>query len=298
MVKQKEPQENKKPEWMKYSLVNFLSEVYCIECKSTSEEGVYRAKVTGIKGHDTTIFEDDCKFKNWTTGRSGNIYDLVDLLDNCGFVLAKEKVSKWAGNKNSNFPCNARNARNTPSEPPKVSYPKRFYTKLIEYAESRCISRATLEKYCIQVNIQVDDEEYYHIGFKNDKEGYVLRNKFAKRNLGKTTITTIEGSTQTVQVFEGFFDMLSYVEVYPNCKDTLIVLNSNNNLTRKVKEKLKNFDVVCCWFDNDKSGEDAFKSIQKVVPGARSQSYKYSKHNDLNGFYMFFMGVTSKNNKA
>ena len=54
---------------------------------------------------------------------------------------------------------------------------------LVEYAQSRCISREILDRYCDEVTYSVSSKpgsSFFAIGFKNNSGGYVLRSKVAK----------------------------------------------------------------------------------------------------------------------
>jgi len=275
-------------EYKDISIVSFLSSVYGIEAKARGNK--YTARITGKEGYDTTIFEFDGKFKNWSTDRSGNIFDLVQMIEGCDFLRAKDIIQSYAGG--DILPISKKIDRETvlkPSEPEKIKIIGNIHVSLVYYAQSRCISRTTLLKYCVQVNIG----KYYHLGFKNDKDGYVLRNKFAKRNTGKSAVSTFLGN-DIVNVFEGFFDFLTYKEVYPGCSESCIVLNSTSNLTRDLITKLSSFSVVKCWLDNDNAGNEALRKIKEVCVDAQDMSYKYKSHSDLNGFYIDYMKNNTK----
>lgn len=49
------------------------------------------------------------------------------------------------------------------------------------------------------------------MGFKNDSEGYELRNEFFKGSSSPKDITSFKNEGKKVAVFEGFFDFLSFI---------------------------------------------------------------------------------------
>jgi hypothetical protein len=269
-------------EYKEISIVSFLSSQYGIEAKQKGR--LYMARLTGKEGFDTTIFEFDGKFKNWSQDRSGNIFDLVQMIEGCDFLRAKEIIDSYNGVsslKGSLTKINHKAKSDIkPVEPEKLEITGNIHPSLIYYATSRYISRKTVLRFCKQVNIG----KYFHLGFQNDKGGYVLRNKFAKRNTGKSAISSILVDEATVvNVFEGVFDFLTYKEVYPRCLESCIVLNSTANLTREVITKLSFFSVIKCWFDNDEAGNEAYN---KIEGNKQDMRYKYKSHNDLNSFYI------------
>jgi hypothetical protein len=271
-------------DYKEISIISFLSSQYGIEAKQKGR--LYMARLTGKEGFDTTIFEFDGKFKNWSQDKSGNIFDLVQMIEGCDFMRAKEIIDSYNGVSSLRGNPTKINYQAKsdikPVQPEKLEIIGNIHPSLIYYATSRYISRKTVLKYCKQVNIS----KYFHLGFKNDKGGYVLRNKFAKRNTGKSAISSIlvEGST-VVNVFEGFFDFLTYKEVYPGGLESCIVLNSTANLTKEVIEKLSSFSVVKCWFDNDDAGNQAYS---KIEGNKQDMRYKYKSHNDLNSYFINF----------
>ena len=65
------------------------------------------------------------------------------------------------------------------------------------------------------------------LGFKNDRGGFELRNKFLKLSTSPKAITTIHGAAKALNVFEGFMDYLSALTYYntSQLEGTAIILN-------------------------------------------------------------------------
>lgn len=77
----------------------------------------------------------------------------------------------------------------------------------IEIISERTISSLTLERY---LTYQLNDKEYFGIGFKNDSGGYELRNQYYKASSSPKDIKTFAVGANKAVVFEGFFDFLSF----------------------------------------------------------------------------------------
>ncbi|MCA5006136.1 toprim domain-containing protein [Sphingobacterium bovistauri] len=131
--------------------------------------------------------------------------------------------------------------------------------------------------------------QFFSAGWQNDSGGWELRNQIADRDfkscLGKKAITTIPGSADSLAIFEGFMDFLSWKVDNPEAGDTIIVLNSVVLLDAAIT-KAQSFSRVHAYFDRDKAGESAFQSLKSVIPHAVDQSFIYHKHKDYNEMLM------------
>ena len=80
-----------------------------------------------------------------------------------------------------------------------------------------------------EVRFALAGKTCYALGFKNDSGGYELRNKNFKGSGSPKDIRFIENGSNTLAVFEGFFDFLSYRSLYYKQQGHLgnfLVLNS------------------------------------------------------------------------
>jgi len=133
-------------------------------------------------------------------------------------------------------------------------------------------------------------KKYFAAGFKNDLEGYELRNKYFKGGTSPKSITTIKGTdNKTLNIFEGFIDFLSAMEykktLFP-VNDT-IVLNSLVYLPQ-ITSSLSSYNYVNLFLDNDESGKKAVTEISKYNSNIRNfATLMYSNHKDFNDFFLF-----------
>lgn len=135
----------------------------------------------------------------------------------------------------------------------------------------RCVSPTLVKDFVEyrQYQYQGSSIWYYALFFKNDSEGYVIRNKAMKnpKCLGKSDVTTIlyQDSTQWI-VFEGFIDFLSAITYYQKSfKANVLVLNSVVN-TEKAIQKLKSLAAtkIFTFLDNDMPGRKATKDLENL----------------------------------
>jgi len=107
---------------------------------------------------------------------------------------------------------------------------------LKNYLHERSIPVAVADLFCSEVAYQINGNSYYGIGFKNDAGGYEIRNKNYKQSSSPKDITTFRYGADSVQVFEGFFDFLSYQALHPYVEPgttDFVVLNGAVCLTSR-----------------------------------------------------------------
>ena len=141
--------------------------------------------------------------------------------------------------------------------------------KLYLYCESRGISRSIIKQYCRQVSFRSQRGSVYTaVGFENIMGGYVLRrDKWLKCNVGPSTFSFISESVGSdVCVFEGFFDFLSFREIYPGELCDFLVLNSVVHSKNAAKYLLdKNYSQVRCYLDADAKGNEALSIFKSII---------------------------------
>ncbi|QHV94545.1 toprim domain-containing protein [Spirosoma endbachense] len=161
-----------------------------------------------------------------------------------------------------------------------------FNHVLMDYVMSRCIPPALAKRYLYEIRYLNKNRAYYAVGFKTDKDSYsyALRSKLFKGWLGVSAIRTIPvAGSDEIDLFEGFFDFLSYLTmslfVRPVC--TTIILNSTTNL-KQALATLEGAKRINCFFDNDTAGRAAYGNLQAVGFPVKDRSSLYATYNDLN----------------
>ncbi|MCT3942483.1 toprim domain-containing protein [Elizabethkingia anophelis] len=163
---------------------------------------------------------------------------------------------------------------------------------LIRYLQQRGLS-SNVFPLVKEVHFKMCDknQNLYAIGFENNSGGWELRNQFYKGAILKKDVSIIHlnqdsddlAKNQNVVVFEGFMDMLSFVEMKRFFKGDVLVMNSIA-LLNKAKEHLKNYSEIHLFLDNDQAGKICKNEILKSFPNANDCSEMYSEHKDLNEF--------------
>jgi len=220
--------------------------------------------------------------------KGGNLIDLVILKNNCDVKTALAIIANIPQNKSSFF-LSQQNSYKTEIKLKNMQPVQN--AALIQYLQSRKISKATAQRYLKEVYYKNKPEQktpYFALAFKNDKNGYEIRNKYFKGASSPKTITTIKAKTDTgiLNVFEGFFDFLSALEYYklktPNHKT--IILNSISFI-ESIYIELIYARKINLFLDNDNAGRNASNTIQQEHHKAINQSnILYPEHKDFNNF--------------
>ena len=155
---------------------------------------------------------------------------------------------------------------------------------LLKYLADRGISNEIARQYCVQVDYEMKGKHYYAIGFRNNADGYELRNPFFKGSSPPKHITHIANGNPRCSVFEGFIDFLSAERLGFNDGTDTIVLNSVSNLGKAI-EPLTDYPLILCYLDNDAAGRAALARLQREF-GDRvmDKSALYPNHKDLNDY--------------
>lgn len=157
---------------------------------------------------------------------------------------------------------------------------------LLKYLSERGIPRDIAQRYCAQVNYQLHGKDYYAIGFKNNANGYELRNPFFKGSYPPKHITHIANGNARCNLFEGFIDFLSAERLGFNDGMDSVVLNSVSNVVKAITP-LADYTVIQCYLDNDTAGRAALDRLRREF-GYRvmDKSALYPDNKDLNDYLM------------
>ena len=217
----------------------------------------------------------------FSEGIGGNNIDLMKKYLNASI----SEVLKWAENQNfSSFHQQSGNYKlfNLPKTYVIVEVKDIQHPALVQYLKSRKVEG---QKHLIQeIHYQMNNKNYFGIGFKNDSDGYEIRNAYSKICLGKKDITTIKNNSKSLLVFEGFFDFLSFKNIEKSLENEpsdYMILNSVS-MIHKIKNSLENYEKIDLYFDNDEAGNCAVEIIKNERIEAEDCRVLYSDFKDLN----------------
>ncbi len=156
---------------------------------------------------------------------------------------------------------------------------------LTDYLASRSISQVVAMRHCREVEFCLNNRKHIAVGFPNNSGGFELRNEHFKGSSSPKDVTFISSDAETLNVFEGFFDFLSYKMLNQN-KDGLetnfLILNSLSffNKSLPIMEKHQKVNL---YLDRDPSGIKLTAEAQHRNPSRYiDQSFLYQNRKDLN----------------
>ena len=170
---------------------------------------------------------------------------------------------------------------------------------LFNYLGKRGIDLHIAMKYLEQVTVfnRNTSKTFTCIGFKNDNDGFELRNRNFKGCAGSKYITFVRGTVPkppTIHIFEGPFDFLTFLTIKKNSQlaDDTIVLNSLVCLDKATPYIYGyGYKKACTWMDNDVQGKLATKSIDDFLKTQDDLLHVpvnrlYLPHKDVNSWHM------------
>lgn len=204
------------------------------------------------------------------TGQGGSILDLVMAIERCSFSQAVDILE--GGSSSFTVVPISSVPRTKESALVVDSVCEIRHPALLQYLSARCISPETARKYCKQVHyhhIQKPGSQYFAIGFQNKSGGWELRNTLAKQATGKDFSLILNGGSH-LAIFEGFFDLLSYLElpdsVLPKrAAEGFLVLNSVALVDRALLEFPEGISSVSLLLDTDAAGRRATARIEEAM---------------------------------
>ncbi|AOW08561.1 toprim domain-containing protein [Flavobacterium gilvum] len=220
-------------------------------------------------------------------GKGGNLIDFGILYHNCsvGELLQKldtdfsfQQLTSFASNKNVETESKIKILGDFPLTSP----------SLLVYLQERKIPIEIAEQFCREVRYELNNKNYFGIGFKNDSGGYEIRNPYFKTGCSPKDITTINNGSEEAIVFEGFIDFLSFKTTTKNLPEKgqdFVVLNSVSFFER-ARPFMENHNLIRLYLDRDATGINCTQRALSMSPKYQDESTLYKNHKDFNDWIM------------
>lgn len=260
---------------------------------NTRHEGTVLIYKSPYRNETKGSFEVNTNKNIWYdhgTGDGGKILDLIMIIENTDISGALELL---ASKNIKPFLFYQQETQATQHQKTKIISIKQLTSyDLIKYANERKISNQIAATYLQEITYSIwidkynEYKTYRALGFKNNTGGYELRNKYFQGCTSKD-LTFITGKRHSqINIFEGFFDFLSSIELSGTnkLKFDVLILNSVA-LKEKTKNIVNKYDQLNLFMDNDTAGEEATKYFQSIHNNVRDYSKEiYLTYNDLNDY--------------
>ena len=214
------------------------------------------------------------------TGKKYDVVSLVQGIKQCSVSQALEYLSQF----DFSFQQQICDITKNESKYEILSISEVKHNALIQYLKERRIeNNIHLLK---EIHYKISNKKYFGIGFKNDANGYEVRNKYSKICIGRKDITTIKNKSNNLRIFEGFMDYLSFKQMEKALKKALsdyVILNSVTMIF-KLEKIIKSYEKIELYFDNDEAGNRATNEVKQLNPYVEDNRILYQNYKDLNDF--------------
>jgi hypothetical protein len=218
-------------------------------------------------------------------GREHSLVDLGVLLFNC---TIRELVIQLSG-PGASLPPVSQSALPADSDETRKLEVVRTYALrseyLIRYLWERRIPILVARKFCSEAEYTFDQKTFYYaVAFPSDAGGFNLRNKYHKYSSSPKSPTYFCNGSKDLAVFEGFFDMLTFVALL-NCPHyhlpDLLVLNGASFFSAFVW-LMDTYDTKHLFLDNDPTGDILTQAALARKNGYVDHRLLYRGYRDLN----------------
>ncbi|WP_143197354.1 toprim domain-containing protein [Chitinophaga niabensis] len=161
-------------------------------------------------------------------------------------------------------------------------------SSLMRYLEKRMIDPKVAKEYCQEVTYRIGENTYYGIGFKNNSDGWAIRNPFMKSGVQPMDFTTIDKGYKKVVAFEGFFNFLSYATIYkgrPEMRANFCIWNCLGMFTR-ARAFMDLHETKDLYLDHGKGGDDYTRQAIALNLGYKDKRALYKGYDDFNDWHI------------
>ena len=281
----------------KIAIVDFLLAIGIRPIKETAASAWYHAPYREDEDPSFKVNKNRNVWYDFGTTKSGDIIDLAVLVYRTPNI---PKVLKMIAQAAPAAPLKVRTFVPQPSASDgKLPQATAFQNlrlqalasiPLLSYLSKRGIDMETARQECREAHYTCHGMNYFAIAFPNEAGGYEIRNPYYKGCIAPKAVSLIsQGQTDSICLFEGFMDYLSFLTLRKRerltvpCYDAdLLVLNSVNNLP-KVLPRLRAYKHLYCYLDNDDAGRRVVDMLRELKGDAVHDMMKANPlYKDLN----------------
>jgi len=162
-----------------------------------------------------------------------------------------------------------------------------FSYSLKNYLLKRCIPLLLADNYLKEILYTNGGNLFYGLGFPNNKGGWEIRSEYFKGSSSPKYFSLYACSSNNIYVFEGFFNFLSFLQLFvptsANQDSDYLILNSLAFVDHSL-ELLSTYNRVSLFLDNDPAGDLATAHIINCIPSAIDKRHLFKPYEDLNDY--------------
>lgn len=267
-------------------LVDFLSSLGYQPATVKGDSYWYLSPLPG-RSENTPSFKVNRKINCWWdfgTGEGSTLADFAIRYYDCTIHDLREKLSGPSTTIRDVPPHHSIRHKNAGKVLTVLNtFPIRSY-HLLRYLWERRIPIGVAQKYCVEAQYTFGPKAYYAVGFPCDAGGYELRNRYHKYSTSPKSPTLISRQSKDLAIFEGFFNMLTYI-TFSDLPDKdlpdLLVLNSAP-FFESYTPLMDSYRQKHLFLDNDPTGDKYTKMALDKRCGYIDHRPLYKAYNDLN----------------
>ena len=233
---------------------------------------------------------------DYAEGRGGSIIDLCMRMEGCTLSEAIHRLGQNASDNGTSSFLNDFVPNN--SQPVMAVNGAR---RLIEISDTlpphfqeyltkvRCINLEKAMPFLKCISYEIRGRRYQAIGFANLSGGYELRDdKTFKGTIAPKDITPIfTDRAESVCIFEGFMDFLSFLSMKEEITNHCLVMNSVSNVARTIRYlNDRHLTHIRAFLDNDEAGRRTVQDFIKAGFHVEDMNIHYKDFKDLNDFHV------------
>ena len=267
------------------SIEKVLQHLGCEPVKTNGDDLWF---LSPLRQEKTPSFKVNRKLNKWFDHGEqfgGNVIDFV--IQKFGFNVSEalEYLKKF-----DDFSFIQKQIFDTSEEKDKIDYIEKInpvkHLALIQYLKSRGIIKYENVSNLKEIHYSIKDNKYFALGFRNNSDGFEIRSKYTKLCLGKKDISHIKNESNTLRIFEGFFDYLAFLQKQElKEKADYLILNSVA-LFQKSISILNDYPAIELYLDNDEAGNKYTKLILENFPNAIDRRLIYNEFKDYNDWFL------------
>lgn len=258
---------------------------------------VYLSPIREDKQPSFCVYSDSNRWHDFGTGENGDLVSLVKKIYSCSTSDALEILSKDQPQQPDNpfFSIEQKSFEKVYSTDQSffdVTVLPLTNSRLKKYLHERGIRQQVWQQQnnLFQIsyfNFRGNKSRRYFtsLAWKNDSKGYEIRGTGEfKSSYGRKDITTIPGTGNDLNLFEGFFDYMSALVYFKTSrlKNTTIILNSLANI-KKARPAIEKAELINLFLDNDPAGTGAANNLQAMFGNCINRSLElYPDFHDFN----------------
>ena len=280
----------------RYPIVEYLERKGVKPVRRTAAYALY---CSPLRAETHPSFKVDTEKNLWIDygeGRGGSIIDLCMRMEGCTLSEAIRLLGQNAPVNgtysflNDFVPNNSQPVMAVNGARRLIEISDTLPSHFQEYlTKVRCINLEKAMPFLKCISYEVRGRRYQAIGFANLSGGYELRDdKTFKGTIAPKDITPIfTDRAESVCIFEGFMDFLSFLSMKEEITNHCLVMNSVSNVARTIRYlNDRHLTHIRTFLDNDEAGRRAVQDFIKAGFHVEDMNIHYKDFKDLNKYHV------------